>query len=78
MCVCKYLNQQRVRRIGEQNRKSYKGVLKTKQKKKKKNEGIEFFITQFKIEFLLPFTNCRKVLEKMPVCEQKLANIIYK
>ena len=76
MCVCKYLNQQRVRRIGEQNRKSYKGVLKTKQKKK--NEGIEFFITQFKIEFLLPFTNCRKVLEKMPVCEQKLADIIYK
>ena len=24
------------------------------------------FITQFKIEFLLPFTGCRKVLEKMP------------
>ena len=25
------------------------------------------FITQFKIEFLLPFTGCRKVLGKMPV-----------
>ena len=24
------------------------------------------FITQFKIEFLLPFTNCREVLGKMP------------
>ena len=24
------------------------------------------FITQFKIEFLLPFTSCRKVLGKMP------------
>ena len=24
------------------------------------------FITQFKIEFLLPFTDCRKVLGKMP------------
>ena len=24
------------------------------------------FKTQFKIEFLLPFTGCRKVLEKMP------------
>ena len=24
------------------------------------------FITQFKIEFLLPFTGCRKVLKKMP------------
>ena len=24
------------------------------------------FITQFKIEFLLPFTGCRKVLGKMP------------
>ena len=25
------------------------------------------FITQFKIEFLLPFVGCRKVLRKMPV-----------
>ena len=25
------------------------------------------FITQFKIEFLLPITGCRKVLGKMPV-----------
>ena len=25
------------------------------------------FITQFKIEFLIPFTGCRKVLGKMPV-----------
>ena len=24
------------------------------------------FITQFKIEFLLPFTSCRKELGKMP------------
>ena len=24
------------------------------------------FITQFRIEFLLPFTGCRKVLQKMP------------
>ena len=24
------------------------------------------FITQFKIEFLLPFTGCRKVLRKIP------------
>ena len=24
------------------------------------------FITQFKIEFLLPFTGCRKLLGKMP------------
>ena len=24
------------------------------------------FITQFKIQFLLPFTSCRKVLKKMP------------
>ena len=26
------------------------------------------FITQFKIEFLLPFSGCRKVLGKMPEC----------
>ena len=33
MHVCKYLNQ-RVRRIGKQNEKSFKGVSKTKKKKK--------------------------------------------
>ena len=26
------------------------------------------FVTQLKIEFLLPFTGCRKVLGKMPEC----------
>ena len=40
MRVCKYLNQ-RVRRIGEQDRKSFKIVSKTK-KKKKTHEQIEF------------------------------------
>ena len=34
---------------------------------KKKNLKRLSFITQFKIEFLLPFTGNRKVLEKMPV-----------
>ena len=33
MCACKYLNQ-RVRRIGEKNGKSFKVVSKTKKKKK--------------------------------------------
>ena len=32
MCVCKYLNQ-RIRRIGEKNEKSFKVVSKTKKKK---------------------------------------------
>ena len=27
------------------------------------------FITQFKTEFLLPFTGCRKVLGKMPAIQ---------
>ena len=62
MHVCKYLNQT-VRRIGEQNRKSYKGVSKTKQTQLYE----KCFITQFKIEFLLPFTGRRKVLGKVPV-----------
>ena len=53
MRVCKYLNQG-VRRIVEQNGKSFKGFSKTK-KRKKTHEEIEFQ-TQFKIEFLLPFT----------------------
>ena len=56
MHVCKYLNQ-RVWRIGEQNGKSFKGVSK---KKEKIHEVIEF-----KIEFLLQFTGCSKLLEKM-------------
>ena len=30
------------------------------------------FITQFKIDFLLPFTGCRKVLGKMPEFMDKL------
>ena len=37
------------------------------QKQKRKNHIKRLsFITQFKIEFLLPFTSCRKVLGKMP------------
>ena len=52
MRVCKYLNQR---------------VRKKKKKEKKTNEEILSFITQFKIEFLLPFTCCRKVLGKKPV-----------
>ena len=60
MHVCKYLKQ-RVRRIDEQNRKSFKGFSKKIHMKRYS------FITQFKIEFLLPFTGCKKVLGKMPV-----------
>ena len=62
MRVCKYLNQ-RVRRIGELNKKYLRGVSKTKKKKKHMKKLI--FITQSKIEFLLPFIGCRKVLGKM-------------
>ena len=62
MRVCKYLNQ-RVRRRGKQVRNSFKGASKTK---KKKNTQRLSFITQFKMEFLLPFTGCGKVLGKMP------------
>ena len=63
MCVCKYRNQ-RFGEIDKQNGKSFKGVLKIK--KKKKHMKRLSSITQFKIEFLLPFTGCRKVLGKMP------------
>ena len=40
MHICKYLNQ-RVRRIGEQNGKSFEGFSKTKQKKRA-HKDIEF------------------------------------
>ena len=63
MHVCKYLNQ-RIRGIREQNGKSFKGVSKTR--KKKKHLKRLRSITQFKSEFLLLFTSCRKVLGKMP------------
>ena len=59
-----YACNQRVRRIGEHKRKFFKGFLKTKKKKKHMNRSS--FITLFKIEFLLPFTSCGKVLGKMP------------
>ena len=61
MCVCKYLNQ-RVTWIGEL--KIFKGCFKNKQTKKHMKKLN--FITQFKIEFLLPFTGFTKVLGKMP------------
>ena len=70
MCVRKNLNQ-RVRRIGKKNGKSFKVVSKTK-KGEKHLKGL--IITQFKIEFLLPFTGCRKVLEKMPVIQIREVN----
>ena len=70
MHLCKHLNE-RVRRIGEENRKSLKGVSETKKTKKYKNRLN--VITQFMIELLLPFTRCRKVLGKAPenTVEQK-------
>ena len=63
MHVCKYLNQ-RVTKISEKNGKYFNCVTKTK-KKKKTHEEMSF-ITQFKIQFLLPFTGCRKKPGKMP------------
>ena len=42
------------------------GFLKKKKKKKKTHMKRLSFITQFKIELLLPFTSCRKLLGKMP------------
>ena len=37
-----------------------------KQKRKKKTNDVIEFHTRFKIEFLVPFTGCRKALGKMP------------
>ena len=39
-------------------------MLFKKKKKKKKRMTRVTLLTQFKIEFLLPFTGCRKCLEK--------------
>ena len=67
MHVYKYLKQ-KVRRIREQNQKSFKGLSKQKERKTKR---LSFIITQFKIEVLLPFTGCRKVLKQKPVQNDK-------
>ena len=56
MCVCKHLNQ-RARRIGKSIIKSFRSVFKKKKRKKKHMTRLSF-ITQFNIEFLLPFTGC--------------------
>ena len=63
MCVCKYLNQT-VRRNRWKEWKIFQGCFKNKKEKKKHLKELSF-MTQFKIEFLLLFTGCRKVLGKM-------------
>ena len=45
--------------------KIFQGFFKNK--KEKKNRNRLSFITQFKIESLLLFNGCRKVLGKMPI-----------
>ena len=40
-------------------------------------ERLTFIITEFKIEFLLPFTGCRKVLEKMTAYMTKLLSLFH-
>ena len=65
MYIWRYLHQ-RVRRIGKENWKSFKGISKTKKETKKHIKRLSY-ITQFKIEFLLLFNSCRKLLGKMPV-----------
>ena len=63
MHVFKYQNQ-RIRRIGEKNGKSFKLVSKAKKKKYMKR-----IMTHFKIDFFLPFVDCKKMLGKMPASE---------
>ena len=67
MCFCRYISQ-RVRGIGEQSGKAFKGLKKIHMKRLS-------FITQFKIEFLLPFIGCRKVLGKITIL--KITSLIW-
>ena len=61
MCVCKYkLKTNKNRRIVW---KIFQGCFENK--KGRKHEEIEFQ-NSIQIEFLLPFTGCRKVRGKMP------------
>ena len=73
MHFCKYLNQRK-----SKNRwiewKIFQGFFK----KNPKNMKRLSLITQFKIEFLLLFTTCRKVLGKMPVGWERNCNFVFK
>ena len=46
---------------------SFIGSFEEKLTRRVKQKRLSF-ITQFKIEFLLPFTSCRKVLRKISAC----------
>ena len=65
--VCKYLNQSKKNRRIEW--KIFQGCFKNKKEKKNTRTRRDWVITQFKIQFLLTFTGCRKVLGKMPADE---------
>ena len=58
MCVCKYLNQSKDQ---EEQVKRMENLSRFFQYLERLS-----FITQFKIEFLLLLTGCRKMLGKMP------------
>ena len=60
--VSRYLIQ-RAKRISEWSEEFFKGFTKNIYMKRLS------FIIQFKIEFLLPITGCRKLLGKMPAWE---------
>ena len=67
MCFCRYISP-RVRGIGEQSGKAFKGLKKIHMQRLR-------FITQFKIEFLLPFIGCRKLLGKITIL--KITSLIW-
>ena len=49
--------------------KNLSRVFQKQKKRKKKHIKRISFITQFKTEFLILFTGCRKVLGKMPAIQ---------
>ena len=63
-----YACNQRVRKMGEQNGKSFKSYSKTKKKRKDTNRLN--FVTQFKIELLLMFTS-QKNASNISIQEQE-------
>ena len=73
MCACRYLNQ-KLKEQANRIKNCSRGF--PKQKRKKKHMKRLIFITQFKIEFLRPFTGYRKVLGQM-AGQQNVLSINY-
>ena len=73
--VCLQVSKPKSKKSRQIEWKIFHGCFKNK--KEKKHMKRLSFITQFKVQFLLLFTGCRKVLGKMPSLQSSLFKIVF-